>query len=443
MTAVSDSLAFASASQLLPETVRADTLRHLRDTIGCGFAGSTAPGAAELRAAAQGWGAGDTARILGLTERAPAAIAACLNGFHIHCLEWDAVHEPAVVHALSVTTAALLASADRTAGVSREDFLTALAIGVDIASGLGIAATSGLRFFRPANAGLMGAALAVARLEGMTAAQMHDVFGLAYSQVAGTMQAHTEGSIALPLQVALAARSAITAVDMVRAGLTGPHDVLEGPFGYFRLIEAEADLSRYLGRLGRDWLISEVSTKPFPTGRASHGVLSTLQKLQRDHGFAAGDVARIEADLPPLAFRLVGRPMRADMAPGYARLCVQFLAALMLTDGIIDPRRFTPQTFADPDLTDLAGRIERREDGNPDPNALVPQHLVVRLRDGRVLDAAVPHVLGSPQWPMSAADYAGKRAACFALAAQAPDAAILQQIEDDPAGFAIGVRPGD
>ncbi|WP_254305779.1 MmgE/PrpD family protein [Sphingopyxis sp. BSNA05] len=77
------------------------------------------------------------------------ASAAWFNGFAIHCLEWDAVHEPAVVHALSVVTAALLASADRLQGCDPEDFLTALAVGVDIASGLGIAATGAMQFSGP------------------------------------------------------------------------------------------------------------------------------------------------------------------------------------------------------------------------------------------------------------------------------------------------------
>src|SRR5690606_34945376 len=158
-------------------------------------------------AAAQRWGTGGDARLLGEEARLPAAGAAFVNAYRIHCLEWDAVHEPAVVHALSVVTAALGAAIDRMGGCDPERALAALAVGVDVASGLGIAASSPLSFFRPATAGCIGAALAVARLEGVE--PLADVLGLAYSFCAGTMQAHVEGSIALPLQIANAARSAI------------------------------------------------------------------------------------------------------------------------------------------------------------------------------------------------------------------------------------------
>ena len=51
------------------------------------------------------------------------------------------------------------------------------------------------------------------------------------------MQAHVEASIALPLQIGRAAQAAVQAVGLVRAGLKGPHDVLEGQFGYSALIE--------------------------------------------------------------------------------------------------------------------------------------------------------------------------------------------------------------
>ncbi|MGQ2944329.1 MAG: MmgE/PrpD family protein [Blastomonas fulva] len=421
MSATCDLLAFVRADHTLPEHVRAAALHLLGDTLAVGAAGSTTPGAEGVLAAARGWGAGEDARLIGSSERLPAASAAFVNGFAIHCLEWDAVHEPAVVHALSVVAAALGASIDRMGGCDREDALAALAVGVDIAAGLGLAATSPLTFFRPATAGCIGAALAVARIEKVE--RLEDVLGLAYSSLAGTMQAHVEGSIALPLQIANAARAAIAAVDLVKAGLTGPHDALEGPFGYFTLFDS-GDLSTYTRELGRIWRIAEISVKPYPSGRASHAVLGTLSDLALD----PAAVESIEAYVPPLIARLVGRPVIADMTPAYARLCLPMLAALMITDGRIDPRRFVPETLADPALQALACKLTITVDGNPDPNALFPQALVVRLADGSTIERAIPHTLGSPDAPLSAAGTAAKRALARELAGDVPDARLF----DDP-----------
>ena len=322
MTHTAAILDFASAPHRLPDGVRADAVRLLTDTLAGGAAGGASPEALKLLPVAQGWGASEEARTL-TAARLSAPSAAFFNGFAIHCLEWDAVHEPAVVHALSVVTAALLASSDRMGSGDPDAFLTALAVGVDVASGLGLSATGPMKFFRPSTAGVIGAALAVARLEGVSHAQMADVLGLAYSFAGGTMQAHVEASIALPLQIGRAAQAAVQAVDLVKAGMTGPHDALEGPYGYAALIEP-LDLARYTADLGQIWRIGEVSIKPFPSGRASHGALGALQALRTQGPVTLENVARIELFAPPLIHRLVGRPYQFwrpdELQPAVPRL---------------------------------------------------------------------------------------------------------------------------
>ncbi len=403
MTHTDAILDFAAATHMLPPQVRADAERLLADTLAVMAAGAAS---AEMKRVVES-GAG----------------APFTNGFATHCLEWDAVHEPAVVHALSVVTAALLAASNRLGGSDPEKFLTALAIGVDIASGLGLSATGPMRFFRPATAGVIGAALAVARLKGLSRAQMADVLGLAYSFAGGTMQAHVEASIALPLQIGRAAQSAVQAVDLVKAGMGGPHDVLEGPFGYSALIEP-LELARYTPTLGEVWRISEVSIKPFPSGRASHGALGALQPL----GLNVEEVASVELFAPPLIHRLVGRPYQPDAPMSYNRLCLAFLVPLMLRDGHIDPR--VRET-----IPDLVRKVSVILDGNPDGNALSPQRLVVTLKDGSTLERQIGANLGSPDAPMSIAQLAAKYDLCRALA---PDAD--PRIFNDPLSYATDPR---
>jgi 2-methylcitrate dehydratase PrpD len=413
-------LDFAYGPLLLPAAVRDAALMLLDDTLAMGAAGSSAPSADAVRAAARLWGAGDAVPLLGLAPgpdaRLPAAAAAFVNGFQIHCLEWDAVHEPAVVHAMSVVTAALHAMAhQRKSGP--EAALEALVVGVEIACLLGVAATSPLRFFRPATAGLIGAALAGARLAGLPRDRFGDVLGLAHAQVAGTMQAHVEGSVVLPLQVAAAARAAVSAVDLAVAGLPGPQDALTGPFGYFPLFDA-GDPAPQIAQLGQHWFVPEISIKPWPSGRASHATLAALA------GHSAADVLRIEAQVPQLIARLVGRPWKDGMTPAYARLCLPFLAALMLVDDRIDPRRFTPENFDDPALQAIGARLTITVDANPDPNALGPQTFLLTMADGTTKEHIVPATLGSPANPLTPAQHAEKLAFARSLAL-APPATIL------------------
>lgn len=418
MSATAALLDFAGAEHQLVGAARDAAERLLGDTLAVGAAGRGRAEGEGVIAAARSWGQSGDARLLGSADRLPASTAAFVNGFQIHCLEWDAVHEGAVVHALSVVTAALGAVIDRRGGCDPGEALAALAVGVDIASGLGLASSGAMRFFRPATAGVIGAALAAARIERVTC--FADVLGLAYSQAAGTMQAHLEGSIALPLQIAHAARAAVSAVDLANAGLTGPHDALEGRYGFFQLFE-EGSLDAYTDAIGDRWLIEEVSTKPFPSGRASHAILAALAELRRGE-----TPVKIEAHVPPLVARLVDRPFRSDMSPAYARLCLPFLSALMLVDGRIDPRRFAAETFRSSAIADMADRVAVAVDGNGNPNALSPQRIILHFADGRREEKALPQTLGSPGSPLSQEQAQAKAGLARELAGSVPDARIFE-----------------
>lgn len=384
--------AFAAGCLVPPAHVRSAAERLLGDTLKVGSAGAASKEALAMsRIAAPG-----PCRLLA-GGTASVGDAAFANGFAIHCLEWDPVHEEAVVHACSVITAALLALADERPGHSRDQLIEAFVVGVEVAAGLGLAATGPMRFFRPATAGVVGAALAGGRLRGLDEAQCGQLLGLAVSFAGGTMQAHLEGSIALPLQIAAAARSAVSAVSCVEAGLAGPAEALGGQFGYAALIEP-LDFERWLPGLGSRWLTSEVSLKPWPCGRASHALLSAIGVMDID----ASELQSLTAYVPPLVHRLVGRPLRADMPPPYARLCGPYLAAMMFDEGRIDPRRFVFGSAPEPALVALAERITFDLDANADFNALGPQRFLFE-DDSGITDLRIEHAIGSPHSPMSAA----------------------------------------
>jgi 2-methylcitrate dehydratase PrpD len=418
----------------IPPAAHAAAMRFTFDSIGVALAGTARPESAVLAAAASGWGSGRDARVWGTGEWLPAPSAALCNAFHIHNQEYDCVHERAVVHPMAVILAALLAFAEREGGVSGPRLTGALALAVDTAAVIGMSAQRSIRFFRPAQCGCLGAVAGLAVLAGLSAQATRDAFGLAYSQLAGTMQAHVEGSPALPLQVGLAARAALCAVDLARAGFGGPHRVLDGPHGYFTLFEPNAAPDAAFAELGRVWQIERVSHKPYPTGRAAQGAIAGLRQLRAAHGFAAEEVQKVTLAAPPLVRQLVDRPWRPDMTVNYARLCLPFLLATVLRHDGVGLDAYTPDRLRDPALGEWAARMCVVPDTNTDPNALRPQHLSVLLTDGSTLEASLPYVYGAPEAPFPAAEQRAKFLACatFGTRALAPAAAerLLDALQD-------------
>ncbi len=155
----------------IPAAAVAATKTFLLDSLGVGMVGSIAPFAAELVGLNAGTSASGAARVLAQgAERLPAPGAAFCNAYQIHNSEFDCVHEAAVVHPMPVLLGAVLAQLDRMGGqASGKHLLGAIATGVDVAAGIGVASKAPLRFFRPATAGGFGATLAVGRLMGFDA----------------------------------------------------------------------------------------------------------------------------------------------------------------------------------------------------------------------------------------------------------------------------------
>src|SRR5204863_3085970 len=171
-------------------------------------------------------------------------------------------------------------------GVAGERLIRAVVAGVDVAVTLGLCSRAPMRFFRPANCGGFGAIAALALLAGLDEAQTRDALGIYYGQCAGTMQAHIEASPQLAMQMGFAARAAVTAVQLARRGMPGPRAPISGPFGYFALFDGAADPAPF-DELGQGWRGCELSHKPWPTGRATHGGLDGLQRLIAEHAITA------------------------------------------------------------------------------------------------------------------------------------------------------------
>ena len=425
----------------IPDKAVQSAKTYILDTIGVGLAGSTGPYVPELlRTYALSSAPTVTSRVLGQNAKLNPADAALVNGFQIHNSEFDCVHEEAVIHTMTVLLAVIFADADRRGDISGRDLLRATVLGVDVACNLGVACTSGLQFFRPATAGAFAAVAAVGSARGYNKEELIRAFSLAYVQLSGTMQAHTEGSSLLALQIGFNARNALIACDLAENGLPGLQGVLEGRFGYFGLIEAQGDIRSVLSTLGKNWRINEVAHKPFPSGRATHGIVDAIQELQGSNTINVDQIESVRAMVPSLTHHLVGRPIHDAMEISYARLNGQYAAAIMLQKNSIDIDDFTIEAIRNKSSLDLARKISIEIDGNPDPNALSPVEVEIKMENGEKFFKRIDTVYGNPNKPLTRDAHLAKfrrnwKAAAISLSAEKGEELInnidcLEEVED-------------
>ncbi len=375
---------------------------YILDSFGVGLAGSTGPFIDELLKTFSDRNiSGPAARVLGQSAKLTPSDAALMNGYQIHNSEFDCVHEKAVLHPMTVLLSALLADGDRRGGINGQTLIEASVLGVDVACNLGVACSTGLQFFRPATAGAFAAVAAIGRARNYDKETLLNAFSLVYSQLSGTMQAHTEGSPLLALQIGFNSRNALVACDLAENGLPGLEGVLEGPFGYFGLIERNGDIGSLLPSLGEVWRITEVAHKPFPSGRATHGIVDAIREFQSQKQINVDDINKVEAHVPSLTHHLIGRPVHNAMEVNYARLNGQYAASVMLQRGFIGIDDFTMDSIRDRTSVSLAEKVIISINDDPDPNALSPVDVVIHMKDGSLLTKRIETVYGNPKKPMT------------------------------------------
>ena len=387
---------------LNPRAVDA-TKRFLLDTFGVSAAAFTSPEATAVSRVLRRWGGAPESTPWFSGDKVPAPSAALLNGTLVHSKEFDAIH-PASIHPMSSITA------EQVGRVSGKDFLTAMALGVDLACRVGMGCKRGLTFYRPATCGAFGAVYAGSRLMELDPERTLDALGVVYSQLSGTLQSHSEGALVNTMQPAFAARSAVVATSLAAEGMTGPRGVLEGRYGYYRLFEGDDyDPEAPLEGLGQRFEIENLSYKPYCTGRLANGAVEAALRAGSTHELDPRDIVGVKVTAPELSIRLVGRPaVKGSMTPQSARLCLSYCVAVALLYGDVWINHFEEEGLKDDAIYDLASRVEVAVDpDNPDPQVMVPVYLDIHTKDDTIHEE-VWALKGSPESPLSEEERLGK-----------------------------------
>ncbi|MDC1086883.1 MmgE/PrpD family protein [Alphaproteobacteria bacterium] len=390
----------------------------LLDSIGVGIAGSTGANLLELKQVSNGWSKGNDCTILGTWEKYSRDAATLINAYQIHCLEFDCIHEGAVVHPMAAILSSLLAHCETLNNEGRhingKEFLLALALGVDIASFLGISAKGELKFFRPATASGFGAIAALSKIQKFSVEEIHNALGIMYSQTCGNMQSHVEGVPILGLQVGFNAKAALSSMDLTLAGFPGPKRVFNGEHGYFKLIENDNFDTRYLqDNIGKIWMVNQLAHKPYPSGRLTHGLVHAIKDLKLNYGLNKDEINSIECLVPPGVYKLVARPLIDNLTTNYAKLCAKFVGASYMINGHLDIDSFTDQKYlTNAETLEFARKITMIKNENLDQKVLTPQKFSVKLTNNKKIEINLDHVYGHPKAALSESEYLEKFHKC-------------------------------
>lgn len=416
-----------SFRDLGPQTVH-EVKRRVLDSLGCALgAWSCRPGRV-ARTVAEGVHMADGAGLLGSRHRTTPDLAAFANGAFVRYLDFNDTYlslEPA--HPSDNIPAAL--AVGQACGATGRDIITAIALGYELQCRLCDAASLRKHGWDHVYYGALSTALLAAKLWGLSVEQTVHALGLAGVCNFATRQTRT-GQLSDWKACAFsnAARNGIFATELARQGMTGPHEIFEGPKGLFHMVTGPFTPRWTTGP--DDWMINRTYIKFWPAEYHSQSAIDAALQLRPEVGAAAA-IESILIESFEAAVSIIGsepekwRPTSRETADHSMGYCV----AVALLDGDVTRASFRDEKLRDPRILGLLDKIKIVE--TPECNAGypdgIPNKLIIRTADGRTHTRLVKYPRGHAGNPMTDEEVIAK---FRALVADVVDASTAQRLID-------------
>lgn len=368
--------------------------------VGCAIGGCRTETVNAAIAAIGSYGQGGQFPVLGRSEHFHLPDAVLLDCLGSASLGFDDAHLETILHPTGPVAAALL-GLSRTMAISGKAFIAALGVGMEVQCRAALAFTdpsAGAKrgWYSTGLAGGIGAAAALGRLLDLDEARMQAALGLAATRACGNRATH--GSMACAYVPALAAESGFVAAKLAQAGFTCDGSALDGPRGLIALVARQPAIERATRDLGTVSEAMRNTYKPYPCGIVIHPVIDACLALHREHGVTPDKIRTAEFQISTAAHALCLRQNPASTEE--AQVSLFHWAAATLMTGQAGTRQADIQAICDPAIRELQRRVAFVETPGIAEDACKARF---DLDDGRRIEIAVEHALGSLARPMSPA----------------------------------------
>src|SRR6516225_3575186 len=390
----------------LPEDIVRTAKRTILDTLGCAFGGYTAGPSQIAIKLASDVNAKRGATVLCNGIKTSPDLAAFANGVMIRYLDFNDAFV-SLTHGAghpSDTIAALLATAELT-GRSGRDLITATVLAYEVfckvadvfdylGNGIDHSTITGI-------AAVVGAG----RLMGLTPDEMVHAIGITVGGNTATRQGRADVlSNWKAFAAADACRKAMFSVELAQAGMTGPSNVFEGRYGFFKVMGREPVAPP---QLGEPFGIRRAFTKRFPLGQFSQTVAQAAVEARRSFS-KPDDIQEINIHVSRSAIKIMAdgpdkwRPQTHETADH----SIPYAAGLVLLYGRIEPEHYEAPYLHDPRLLDLISRVRCLPSDEADrrENELNLCELEIVLKSGARKTIRVEYHRGHFKNPMTDAE---------------------------------------
>jgi 2-methylcitrate dehydratase PrpD len=339
--------------------------------------------------------------LIGSGMRTEPSKAALINGTAGTFLELDEGNQFGRGHPGIHVVPAALAMAEE-GRLSGKDLLTALVLGYEIGTRIGIACKIRMSMHPHGTWGTVGAAVAVGKLMGYSEAAMKEMINVSSSLgIATSRKTMLEGGTVRNVYSGVSNFMGVLAHQLVQSGFTGEADGLKTVYG--SVVSDTFSPEAMTEELGRRFEIARNYFKMHACCRYNHGTLDALEKIMAKNPLKAGEIESVDVETYSLAAQLCDRNPQNMLA---AKFSIPFAVATLIVHGRTDVGCFTPQAVRSDEVQALAKRVAVKED--PKLTAMMParrpSRVRVTLKSGEKLEAEVTMNKGDFEDPYGPAD---------------------------------------
>lgn len=326
--------------------------------LGTTIAGAHAEGCEPLVDLYRGLGGHAEATILNHGGKIPAENAAFVNGVMARALDFCDAVEPGLHIGSSVVPAAL-AAAELAGSCSGRNFLTALALGTEVAARLNLTEAAYDGFDPTGVCAVFAAAAAAAKILQLGPEQTWNALALAFNKSGGSFQSNIDGSLAVRVIQGWVAQSGVSCARFARAGITGPKRFLEGVYGYFHLYGKDLlNPERAVAGLGEKFELQNLMFKKFPSCGGTLGSTEVILGLIAENRLEPDMIDHIDVTVPPYIHKLVGHEFQIGDNPRVnAQFSIQYCVANALIRKSSKLHHFEESSVRDPEIMPLARKV--------------------------------------------------------------------------------------
>jgi 2-methylcitrate dehydratase PrpD len=408
----------------LPQKVVDETKKQILDLLGVAIGGFSQRGAKELRELVLDWGGEKESSVIGTSVKVPAPNAAHANATMAHCLDYDDVHEKAVMHSGVAIIPTCLAMAEFKGDdfFSGKDLITAVALGVDMMCRLALATTPGkspieLGWHLTTLFGFLGVAGTAARILGLDEEGIVNAIGIAYHQSCGNSQTVRDGALAKRLGPGFAVKGGITAALLAEKGVTGAHNSLEGDYGLYNLY-MRGDYGPDILRedIGIRFEGMNVAIKPYPCCRGIHPAIDAALALKNENKIKKEDIKEIIIYVTEAHYSLLCSPESVKCNPRNpvdAQFSIPWGVATAIANGQVTLDDYTETAIKSDVIKEITKKMRiRKDNGLRRPDKMEPTRVEIKTSEGNDYSKVVEHPLGSLERPMTFEDCSRKFRDC-------------------------------